>query len=402
MYDVKGQNPFVQTIPVYVGAGMVNIIADKLDAMGVTKVMLFYDDGVKISGTAEKVVNAIKANNKIDVVVFDRVQSDPPDYLIDEIVQIARKQDINGIVSVGGGSTIDTGKAVKFLLCNGGDTIQDYLSGKKKILNNDYPMIKIPTTSGTGSEITAGANITYINEKEGINKKVSLFADPEMRKREIAIIDPELIVSCPPYVTAGTAFDVLAHAIESATSIKANKVAQHISYEAIRMMIGSVVEVSKNGANVKAREDMAVACAMAGTALAVGKVNAAHSFAHALGAKFHKNHGHCCAIFTPAGFEMGAEYWPEETLEIGKCFGVTGTDPKKVAAETGRLIYKLYRDCGLQNLSDIVPSKEEAYKELIPLALVDGCNNFSVFPIDEQLARWVIDRTYEYECFDKF
>lgn len=382
-------NAFMMLIPQFIDVGISSKTGEKLKEMGCTKVLVMYDKGVEAAGITEKIIDAIR-HEGIEVVTSNRVEADPTDLIITEMVDFAKKEKVDGVVAIGGGSSIDAGKGVKLLL-NNDEPLQSFydLSFPQK---SGVPMIAIPTTSGTGSEASKGSVIT---DTESGSKRVviGMGTMPDM-----ALIDPELVLGVPPKVTAACAFDVLAHAIDAITSNMTNLITQSISYEAIRLMKNSYKKVIENGNDLEARTEMHLASNLGGIALANAKCSMSHAFAHSMGAIFHVPHGVSCAIFTPACLEFVVEECPKEIIKIADLLDVNYkvTDStESIAKKTSETIHEMYRSVGIPDITEFVPDKQVAYEKIIPLAFKDIMVNFCPRKLDDDGAKWIIDRTYE-------
>ena len=223
------------------------------------------------------------------------ISGEPTIKSIDAALQKARNANVDVIISFGGGSVIDAGKAVAALMNNPGDVL-DYLEviGKgKKILKNPLPHIAIPTTAGTGTEVTKNA----VLRSEVHNVKVSLRHN--LMIPTAAIIDPELTYSVPPDVTASTGMDALTQLIEPFVCNQANPMTDGLCREGISRAARSLKAAFFNGTDKSAREDMAIASLFGGIALANAKLGAVHGFAGSIGGMFDAPHGAVCARLLP-------------------------------------------------------------------------------------------------------
>ncbi|HPZ07819.1 MAG TPA: iron-containing alcohol dehydrogenase [Candidatus Eremiobacteraeota bacterium] len=210
-------------------------------------------------------------------------------------IKLARKEKCKFIISIGGGSAIDTGKAISALLTNKGEVL-DYLEviGHGKALTKpSAPFIAIPTTSGTGAEVTKNA-VLFSSEH---HVKVSLRSNLMLPR--IAVIDPELTLSLPPSVTASTGLDALTQLIEPYVCNSPNPLIDTICLEGIKRIVKSLRKAYKNGSDLSAREDMSLASLFGGMALANAKLGAVHGFAGPLGGMFSAPHGAVCARLLP-------------------------------------------------------------------------------------------------------
>lgn len=217
-----------------------------------------------------------------------------------EAVARARHAGCDLVVAIGGGSALDLGKAAAGLLTNGGDPL-DYLEvvGKGRALSRRAaPMVAIPTTAGTGSEVTRNA----VLESPADRVKVSLRS--HLLLPEVALVDPELTVGVPPAVTAATGFDALAQLVEPFVSNRANPVTDALAREGMRRSAGALARAYENGADLEAREDLCLASLLGGICLANAGLGAVHGFAGPLGGRLGAPHGALCAALLPT--VMGA------------------------------------------------------------------------------------------------
>lgn len=220
-----------------------------------------------------------------------RVEGEPTTMVVERLAEQARAERCNLVVALGGGSVIDAGKAIAALLTNL-DPLRDYLEvvGKgRPLTNRSAPLIAIPTTAGTGAEVTRNAVLMV----EEARVKVSLRS--ALMLPTVALIDPTLTYTLPPNVTASTGLDALAQCIEPFVSVQANPLSDAVAREGIQRAAGALRRVYHDGGDVGARRDMAVASLCGGLALANAKLGAVHGFAAPLGGMFPIPHGNACA-----------------------------------------------------------------------------------------------------------
>lgn len=288
---------------VWFGAGSLVKLPDEARRFGAEAALVYTDRGVVRAGIAEKVVDILKQAG-IRSVVWDRVVPEPPVAVAQEAVDFAReavKHEGAGIVvGVGGGSSLDMAKACACLAANPGD-VSDYLnlSAKRTLERRGLPRILIPTTSGTGSEVTNIAVFSLETTKDVIANDL-LLAD-------VAIVDPELTLTLPPRATAATGMDAFTHAIEAFTSINAGPSTDLLALEAMRLIWQSLPTAVWNGRDLKARADMAFASLLAGQAFFNAGVAAVHALAYPIGGRFHVAHGESNALMLPYVYEF---IWP--------------------------------------------------------------------------------------------
>jgi len=265
-------------------------VGDIARDLGARRALLVTDAGIVAAGHAGRAVGFIAAAG-LQVEVYDRVHENPTTADVAQCLAVARKAEVDIIIGLGGGSSMDTAKGCNFLLTNGGE-MKDYW-GVGKATKPMLPLIAIPTTSGTGSECQSAALIA----DEVTHQKMACL-DPKAAAR-VAILDPLLTVSQPPRVTACTGVDALAHALETAVSRKRNAVSAIYSREAFRLCFSSLPLVLKNPADLEARAQMQLGAAFAGTAIELSMLGAAHSSANPLTAHYGVVHGQAVGLMLP-------------------------------------------------------------------------------------------------------
>ena len=247
--------------------------------------VIFTDAFMVSSGTADKVAAYLTGAKTVSI--FDEVKPDPPVELISAAVAFLMSHDADVVVALGGGSAIDAAKSALFII--------------REHYGKNIPLIAVPTTSGTGSEVTQFAVIT----DKAAGKKVPL-VDEAMLPAE-AILDAELVRSVPPAITADTGFDVLTHALEAYVSTNANDFSDALAEKAVELVAENLVAAYKNGNDLHARQKMHVASTLAGIAFNEASLGINHGIAHALGAHFHFPHGRANAMILPHVLYYNAE-----------------------------------------------------------------------------------------------
>jgi alcohol dehydrogenase class IV len=273
-----------QLVPVIFGAGAISQLGEQVKALGCKKVMCVYDGGVKAAGIGSKAESSLKAAG-VDFVVFDKISADPPSAIIDEASALARAEKVDGLVGVGGGSSMDSSKAIALMTDRPG-SIRDYLQGPPLSLKSSLPIVLVPTTSGTGSECTQVCVITH----EEQNAKLAVFV-----RSSLAIVDPELVKTLPPSGTASTGLDAFAHAAESVTCKNWNPRSELLALTAIAKIKKYLPVACKDGSDMEARTEMCLASNWAGIAFADTDVHVGHCVADSFSVGFHTPHGLNCA-----------------------------------------------------------------------------------------------------------
>ena len=256
---------------------------------------------VVVGGSGSRINAWIKELRSGGIVVSEfRASKEPSVETVLCGLEQARAEDCEFVIGMGGGSVVDTGKAIAGLMSNPGE-IYDYLEvvGKGKALTNpSAPYVAVPTTAGTGSEVTRNAVLTVTDQRVKVSLR-SLFMLPRW-----AIVDPELTYSLPPEITAATGLDALTQLIEPFLSDASNPLTDAICREGMRRVSQSLQRAYKNGNDAHAREDMALASLFGGMALANAKLGAVHGFAGPIGGMFPAPHGAICARLLPLVVEM--------------------------------------------------------------------------------------------------
>ncbi len=361
---------FSRTVPVLFGPGSSLRTGLKAKKLGVKKVLCVYDRGIKEAGVADKVVNNIKAAG-LQVSIYDNVKEDPPDTLVDEGGEMARVEEVDGIVGVGGGSAMDTAKAINALL-NNPPPIGRYYVGTGNKQKPGKVLILLPTTAGTGSEAT---KITVISDTTTQTKKGIL--GPAVTA-SLAIVDPELLLGLPPKITAATGMDAFSHAAEALTSEGMNPMSDVLAEKAIALIVSNLPQSIKDGSNLTARTNMAFSSLIAGIAFNDTMPHWGHAIAHTVGAQFHVPHGVGCAVALPAAIEFVADAVPEKVRLIAASMGLSPSEeqsPSELGAMVAEAIRNFCREIGIPSLKDF-KINEDSMGRLIKRVLADDCAMF--------------------------
>lgn len=268
------------------------------------------------------------------------ISGEPDSDIIDQEAKKAREAGVKAVISFGGGSVLDSGKAIAMLISNGGNCL-DYaeIVGKgKKITQPSVPHFALPTTAGTGSEVTKNAVIIFKD------KKVKASIRSPLMIPQVAIVDPEWMRTVPPEVTASTGMDALTQVLESYLSSKSTILVDSLCEKAIPMAFESLVKVYENGTDLDAREDMAYVSLIGGVSLANAGLGAVHGFAAAIGGIYPIPHGSICACFLPVVFEANFQALMKKNPNhpaIAKCKQIARYSGIK-NGDVSKLIDKLY------------------------------------------------------------
>jgi len=264
--------------------------------------LIVTDPGIEKSGLLQGPISAL--TSELDaVVVYAKVQADPPEQMVLEAVELARRESVDAVAGIGGGSSLDTAKLVA-LLSRSPQQLDD-IYGIGLARGPRLPLVLIPTTAGTGSEVTPIAIVTTPSlEKKGV-------VAPQLLP-DVALLDPELTLGLPPHVTAATGIDAMVHAIEAFTSkhLK-NPISDALAMQALKLLHANMRTVMVDGQNIAARQAMLEGSLMAGMAFANAPVAAVHALAYPLGARFHLPHGFCNALMLPHVLAFNIEAKPD-------------------------------------------------------------------------------------------
>lgn len=373
MLDYPKSSSFQYLCPTIInsGHGSISSICNEIAKLGCTRAFVLTDPGVRAAGLTDL---ACRALGDYCVGVFDRIPQDTGLETVDQAVEAALEAEADLIVSVGGGSVIDTGKWVTVVLKEGGKAVDHYAFFR--LTQPPVPHIVIPTTSGTGSEATNAAVVKY----HAMERKV--FISDHMLYPEVAILDPAFVVGLPAGLTVTTAMDALTHACEAMMSIRANLVCDGQSLQAIRLIFNNLPKVLENGQDVQARSSLQVAATLAGMSFSIAGVALAHAMAHTAGALHGVPHGAACGIILPKVMRFNAEFATDGLVQIAEAMGVETRDMKPVdAALAGADALEAFmKRVGAPMDLKSMGVPEEAIPNLAFHAIVDPCVLFNPRP----------------------
>ncbi|MDX6152252.1 iron-containing alcohol dehydrogenase [Marinococcus sp. PL1-022] len=276
------------------------------------KALIISDQMMEKLGYIEKCRTYLQEEN-VESFVYNGVGSEPTDKFVEEALHFFHREECDVILSIGGGSCIDTAKSVAVLSTNGG-YIGDYMGGKKQASHLPSPHIAIPTTAGTGSEAT---DVTIITNTA--NEVKMMIKQPAFLP-EAAIIDPELSKSAPAKVKAATGVDALSHAIEAYISQKAHPLSDMMALSAMKLIVPNLQKTYNNSEDVEAQEKMALGALQAGWAFSNSSVCLVHGMSRPIGALFHVPHGFSNAMLLPAVMEFSREAAIKRLADLGRIF----------------------------------------------------------------------------------
>lgn len=375
-YDADLSFAYFSPTRVVFEVGAIREIPIQISELG-TKAVLVTDAGLIETGLVEKVKKTI--GSKL-AGVFSDVPQDSGMEVVEAGTEYANSIGADVVVSLGGGSVIDTAKGMCILMKEGG-RLPDY-EGFQMLTEPQTPHIAVPTTAGTGSEVTMGAVI--LNREAG--QKI-IIGENHIIPRA-AILDPTLTVGLPPQLTASTGMDALTHAIESFVATMRNPISDALALHAIKLIVRYLPIAVKNGSDLLARGQMQVAALIAGWAFSNGYLGAVHAMSHSLGAVKHIPHGIANALLLPHVMQFNLQEIPELTVEIGTAMGIEtrGMSTREAGEATIAAVESLLTEIGLPRKLSELDVSEEDFSACAELAMSDGsivCNPRMIMEAEE-------------------
>lgn len=274
------------------------------------------DKGVMAAGLAETAIKNLQVEG-LDYLLFDGVEADPPAAVVKRAVEAARAHKADGVIGFGGGSSLDTAKIIAVLMASS-QSLED-IYGTDNVTGARAPLVLLPTTAGTGSEVTSISVITTEDDQ-----KMGVVAD--QLYGDLAIVDPALTLTAPRHVTAATGIDAMVHAIEGYTSkIKKNPVSDALAREALALLANNINAACDTPDDIDARSNMALGAMLAGQAFANAPVGAVHAMAYPLGAIFHVPHGLSNSLMLAPVLKFNASEAAPLYAELGDVIGADST-----------------------------------------------------------------------------
>ncbi|MBO6716439.1 MAG: iron-containing alcohol dehydrogenase [Rhizobiaceae bacterium] len=324
------------------GPGVIQTLGDVAREKLGERILVVTDPGMVATGIVDRAVKALEGTG-FAVTLFTKVEADPPEPIVLEAAEAAKAAGATGIVGLGGGSSLDVAKLAALLAGGQEDLKSAYGVGNAK--GPRMPLVLVPTTSGTGSEVTPISIVTTgTNEKMGVVSPVIL--------PDVALLDPELTLGLPPHVTAATGIDAMVHAIEAYASASPNNnpISRRLAVEALSLMGRALETAVHTGSDIEARSDMLLGSMLAGQAFANSPVAAVHALAYPIGGHFHVPHGlsnalvlpHVLRFNTKVAHQVYAELAPFAFPDLARFEG------QERAEAFCEALADLSRRCGLQ------------------------------------------------------
>lgn len=301
---------FFNPVKICAGNDAIKHLNYELKSLNVTKPMFLSDEGLKSLGMVDKVIK--KAGLK-DYVLYTNIPTDSGVGVVNNILKTLKDNCCDGIVALGGGSVIDTAKGVKMSYLRT-DNLKEIMGLEVITRAVELPFIVMPTTAGTGSEVT---NVAVIRDEQTDVKME--FITPYLMPN-VAIIDPMLTLTLPPKITASTGLDALCHAVEGFSCLQKNPLSDAYAITAIKLILNNLITVCKDPKNVEARTNMAIASTLAGLSFGNSMVGGVHAIGHSLGGVCHIAHGDAMAILLPYVMEYNKQKLCDLYAELAPIF----------------------------------------------------------------------------------
>lgn len=389
---------FFNSVKVISGYKALETIPFELGRLGAKRPIIITDKGVSQAGLIKHVVDSFAGTDTVVGAIFDETPQDSSNVVVNQIAAIYRAQNCDSIIAVGGGSAIDTAKGVNIVITENTDDLLKFM-GNYRLNKPMKPFVVIPTTAGTGSEVTMVAVIANPEK----NVKMAFTSDLLLPK--FTVLDPRMTASMPPKITAATGMDALTHAVEAYIGPQKNPISDAFAAAAMELIRNNIVAAVKDGANKDVRLAMANAALLAGLAFSNSMVGIVHATAHATGGVCHVPHGIANSILLPYGLEFYVGKSPKVKEDIESLLlHLAGpevyvqTPPAERAAKTIAAIRNLTAE--LKKLSGLpvrlseTGVTEDKLERIAQTALNDGAVAFSPVEVSLMEALGVLKAAY--------
>ncbi len=389
---------FFNSVKVISGYKALETIPFELGRLGAKRPIIITDKGVSQAGLIKHVVDSFAGTDTVIGAIFDETPQDSSNVVVNQIAAIYRAQNCDSIIAVGGGSAIDTAKGVNIVITENTDDLLKFM-GNYRLNKPMKPFVVIPTTAGTGSEVTMVAVIANPEK----NVKMAFTSDLLLPK--FTVLDPRMTASMPPKITAATGMDALTHAVEAYIGPQKNPISDAFAAAAMELIRNNIAAAVKDGANKDVRLAMANAALLAGLAFSNSMVGIVHATAHATGGVCHVPHGIANSILLPYGLEFYVgkspkvkEYIESLLLHLAGPEVYVQTPPAERAAKTIATIRSMTAE--LKKLSGLPVRLSEAgvpedkLERIAQTALNDGAVAFSPVEVSLTEALGVLKAAY--------
>lgn len=389
---------FFNSVKIISGYKALETIPFELSRLGAKRPIIITDKGVAQAGLIKHVVDSFSGTDTVIGAVFDETPQDSSNVVVNQIASIYRTNNCDSIIAVGGGSAIDTAKGVNIVITENSDDLLKFM-GNYRLNKPMKPFVVIPTTAGTGSEVTMVAVIANPEK----NVKMAFTSDLLLPK--FAVLDPRMTASMPPKITAATGMDALTHAVEAFIGTQKNPVSDAFAAAAMELIRDNIKTAVTDGGNKDVRLAMANAALLAGLAFSNSMVGIVHATAHATGGVCHVPHGIANSILLPCGLEFyigkspkTKEYIESLLLHVAGPEVYVQTPSAERAAKAVMAIRnitgELNKLCGLPVRLSEAGVTEDKLESIAKTALNDGALSFSPVEVSFEEAFGVLKAAY--------
>ncbi|WP_319415347.1 iron-containing alcohol dehydrogenase [Marispirochaeta aestuarii] len=374
MTDLLRSFDYVFPTEIRYGENIVAELPHRIKRDGISSVLLITDPGLKDMPFTRKILDVLK-NGGVRCAVYGGVEANPKDHNVQSAAALAREKGAEALIALGGGSPMDCAKAVAILAPQGGE-VRDY-EDSSRIGEKILPLYTVPTTAGTGSEVTFSAVITDSRAKFKFTVK-----SPRIAPRA-AFIDPQLSVSMPSALTAATGMDALTHAIEAFTARNANPISDAAALHAVDLIDSFLVRAVKTPEDMEARAGMMLGSLIAGIAFSHSDVASVHCLAEALGGMYDSPHGVCNAVALPVVMEYNLEYALDLYARIARVMGIAFESSEEGARRAVERVKFLAVEVGLPRFSEL-GIRESDFPVLAEKSAQNGSNRDNPRPMKSE------------------
>ena len=351
------------------------------EELGVSKALVVTGPVMGRADSVGKIKDGLQSA-EIEFVIWDKVEPDPPEASVEACARHYSQNECDGLVAFGGGSSMDTAKMAGCLV-SGGGAIREYdsMGQERQVPEKTPPLVCIPTTSGTGSEVTSMALFTRADD--GSKRVVT---SPGLCP-DVALVDPLLSYSMPPSLTAATGMDAFNHAIEAYLSTMSNPISDALALYAMELIFEFLPRAVKNGQDEEARTNMSVAAVMAGIAMNHAMPHFAHAIGHALGSKFKLPHGVACSLVLVAGLRKLKEAQLDKFERIARIFGLHPErypDGKATAGAAVEAIEEMMKKIGIPTIAEAIGQHNGELLAVAAASMMEPAMMFSPVFLSEE------------------
>ena len=369
----------------------------ELNNLNASRPLVITDKGVREAGLVNHVVTAFNESDTEIIDIFDDVPPDSSTEIVSRVAQLYRAKGCDSIIAIGGGSVIDTSKGANILVSENAEELAPF-AGAGVLKKPLQPFFVIPTTAGTGSEVT---QVAVIADRE---KCIKLAFASSFLLPNAAFIDPRMTLTLPPHITAATAMDAMTHAVEACTGLARNPLSDAYAFSAIKKISENLLQALDKATDENARLELAQASTMAGIAFSNSMVGLVHALGHSLGTICHLPHGLCMNLFLPYVLEYNRQEAGEQIgqllLPLAGADVYAGTPPSERPARAIDFILdlrnELYAKCQLpRTLKETGKVEKNQLPTLAEMALDDGSIIFNPREVSYEEALNVLERAWE-------